>query len=102
MKLGDFLFGKFEGLGEVDEALGDHALAPDEFGQLERHHSRLPRLLVEGLLEQRDCSLRVAEVSVQETQRAIGEGRVELVPKAFQQHLFRQQVVTQSTISFPT
>ncbi len=45
------MFGKFEGLGEVDEALCDHALAPDEFGQLERHDSRLPRLLIEGLLE---------------------------------------------------
>ncbi len=87
------MFGKFEGLGKVDEALCDHALPPDEFGQLERHHSRLSRLLVEGLFEQCDCSLRVAEVSVQETQRTIGEGRVELVSKAFQQHLFRQQVV---------
>ena len=80
-------------LSEVDERLGDHAALREYLGELERDQGRALLLLLEGPLEQRHRPRRVVQVPVEEAQRGVGEGRVELEGEGLEEHLLRDKQV---------
>jgi len=86
---------------EINQTLSLHpALLGHQLGQLKRYRGSLPRPVIQGFLEQRYGLFAVAQVSIEETQRAVGVGGVKLVCEALQKHLLCDQVVTQLPIGF--